>query len=138
MNGRCLNADADIWTSAFKHRQPIFEWALPRNRSDYTLPQPLSVNAKVASSLVIKSESKLFDSHLFFGIVNFIQKIIRNKLSTNKSCQKYYPEVLSKNFFLSKMYLTYPTSLYSINFCNASRTYSMSLYGKFRKVSKVK
>ena len=72
-----------------------------------------------------------------FGTVNFIQK----KLSTNKSCKKYYPEVLSKNVFVQnvgdlfhitlyhyffyltlynnidmKMYATYSTSLHMNNF----------------------
>ena len=36
-------------------------------------------------------------------------------IHTNKLGKKYYPEVLSK-FFLSKMYVTYSTSLYMNNF----------------------
>ena len=43
---------------------------------------------------------------LAWGAFSIRQKVSQKKSSTNKSCKKYFPKVLSK-IFLSKMYVTF-------------------------------
>ena len=61
------------------------------------------------------------------GVV-YPKKVIQKKLSTNKWRKKYYPEVLSKNFFIQNIPDLFYLTLYNNIDVKMYATYSKSLY----------